>query len=226
MVYENAPLPQRRHRRAVGPDRAPHPRLHRRTTSQTDMRDVVDAILYILRTGCQCRYLPIDFPPKRPSGGTSTGRARWHPRPHPRPAPPQGPHVEKPYHPRTSSSFDSQSVNTTSDVVQLGRDNCKNVDAEAPYRGRQPGLLLAVLVTPRRDDARAPLFARWSASDGQGRADVRRQQVHNFKLYEWSRRTRVGAVHRASSRAVRGLGEAADPLDGRADLRVAGQCRR
>ncbi len=30
----------------------------------TDMRDVVDAVLYILRTGCQWRYLPIDFPPK------------------------------------------------------------------------------------------------------------------------------------------------------------------
>ena len=28
------------------------------------MRDVLDAILYILRTGCQWRYLPVDFPPK------------------------------------------------------------------------------------------------------------------------------------------------------------------
>ena len=27
------------------------------------MRDVVDAILYLLRTGCQWCYLPIDFPP-------------------------------------------------------------------------------------------------------------------------------------------------------------------
>ena len=26
------------------------------------MRDVVDAIFYILRTGCQWRYLPSDFP--------------------------------------------------------------------------------------------------------------------------------------------------------------------
>ena len=40
---------------------------------KTDMRDVLDAILYILRTGCQWRYLPIDFPPRAPSGGTSTG---------------------------------------------------------------------------------------------------------------------------------------------------------
>ena len=28
-----------------------------------DVRDVLDAILYILRTGCQWRYLPVDFPP-------------------------------------------------------------------------------------------------------------------------------------------------------------------
>ena len=31
---------------------------------KTDMRDVLDAILYILRTGCQWRYLPGDLPPK------------------------------------------------------------------------------------------------------------------------------------------------------------------
>ena len=31
---------------------------------KTDMRDVVDAILYLLRTGCQWRYLPGDLPPK------------------------------------------------------------------------------------------------------------------------------------------------------------------
>ena len=31
---------------------------------KTDLRDVVDAVFYILRTGCQWRYLPKDFPPK------------------------------------------------------------------------------------------------------------------------------------------------------------------
>src|ERR1700760_1377322 len=31
---------------------------------KTDLRDVVDAIFYIVRTGCQWRYLPKDFPPK------------------------------------------------------------------------------------------------------------------------------------------------------------------
>ncbi len=31
---------------------------------QTAMRDVLDAIFYVLRTGCQGRFLPKDFPPK------------------------------------------------------------------------------------------------------------------------------------------------------------------
>src|SRR3954453_13778982 len=31
---------------------------------KTDPRDVLDAILYSLRTGCQWRYLPGDLPPK------------------------------------------------------------------------------------------------------------------------------------------------------------------
>src|SRR5436305_11764724 len=31
---------------------------------KTDLRDVVDAVFYVLRTGCQWRYLPKDFPPK------------------------------------------------------------------------------------------------------------------------------------------------------------------
>ena len=30
----------------------------------TNLRDVVDAVFYLLRTGCQWRYLPKDFPPK------------------------------------------------------------------------------------------------------------------------------------------------------------------
>src|SRR5918912_2374041 len=28
-----------------------------------DRRDIVDAILYVVRTGCAWRYLPVDFPP-------------------------------------------------------------------------------------------------------------------------------------------------------------------
>jgi putative transposase len=75
---------------------------------ETAMRDVADAILYILRTGCQWRYLPKDFPPKstvwryfdewRHDGTLDTihdllrRKVRA---------------AEKPYHPRTSASVDS-----------------------------------------------------------------------------------------------------------------------
>src|SRR5205807_5966889 len=94
----------------------------------TDVRDVLDAILYLLRTGCQWRYLPKDFPPKSTAwryfdewrhNGTldqihDTLRTKVRA-------------AEKPYSPRTTASVDSQSVDTTSGGEQRGRDTAKNV---------------------------------------------------------------------------------------------------
>ncbi len=98
--------------------------------------------------------------------------------------------LEKPYHPRTTASVDSQSVDTTSGGEQPGRDNAKNVDG--PKRHivvDSMGLLLAVVVTAASvDDAAAAalLFARL---DGQPMSQVVRMyadsKYHNFKLYEW-----------------------------------------
>jgi transposase len=156
-----------------------------------DTRDVLDAILYILRTGCQWRYLPVDFPPRstdwryfdewRHNGTLDTihdvlrRKVRTQ---------------EKPYHPRTSASVDSQSVDTTSGGEQRGRDNAKNVDGRKRHIVVDSmGLLLAVLVTAADvDDARAAseLFARL---DGQPVGRVARMyadaKYHNFTLYEW-----------------------------------------
>ena len=135
---------------------------------KTDTRDVLDAIFYILRTGCQWRYLPNDFPPKstvwryfdewRHNGTLDTihdllrKKART---------------AEKPYHPRTSASVDSQSVDTTSGGEQRGRDNAKNVDGrKRNIVVDSMGLLLAVLVTAADvDDAQAAqeLFGRLNA---------------------------------------------------------------
>jgi putative transposase len=158
---------------------------------KTDMRDVVDAIFYILRTGCQWRYLPVDLPPKstvwryfdqwRRDGTLDVihdllrRKVRS---------------VEKPYHPRTTASVDSQSVDTTSGGEQRGRDNAKNVDGRKRHIVVDSmGLLLAVLVTAASvDDAEAAseLFARL---DGQPMGKVGRMfadsKSHNFKLYEW-----------------------------------------
>jgi len=158
---------------------------------KTDLRDVADAIFYILRTGCQWRYLPKDFPPKstvwryfdqwRQDGtldeihDTLRRKVRT---------------AEKPYHPRTSASVDSQSVDTTSGGEQRGRDNAKNVDGRKRHIVVDSmGLLLAVLVTAANvDDARAApeLFARL---DGQPMGKVVRMyadnKYHNFALYQW-----------------------------------------
>ena len=158
---------------------------------KTSMRDVLDAILYILRTGCQWRYLPGDLPPRstawryfnrwRGDGTLDTihdalrraVRAR-----------------EKPYQPRTTASVDSQSVDTTSGGEHRGRDNAKNVDGRKRHIVVDSmGLLLAVLVTAASVDdgvAASELFARL---EGQPISQVRRMfadsKYHNMRLYEW-----------------------------------------
>jgi putative transposase len=157
----------------------------------TNLRDVVDAVFYLLRTGCQWRYLPVDFPPKSTvwryfdewrHNGTLDAihdllrrKVRT---------------AEKPYAPRTTASVDSQSVDTTSGGEQRGRDNHKNVDGRKRHIVVDSlGLLLAVLVTAASvDDATAAqeLFARL---EGQPVGKVRRMfadnKYHNYALYEW-----------------------------------------
>jgi transposase len=158
---------------------------------KTDLRDVVDAVFYVLRTGCQWRYLPKDFPPKstvwryfdewRHNGTLDTihdllrTKVRT---------------AEKPYAPRTSASVDSQSVDTTSGGEQRGRDNAKNVDGRKRHIVVDSmGLLLAVLVTAANvDDAKAAadLFGRL---EGQPMSRVERMfadgKYHNYALYQW-----------------------------------------
>jgi putative transposase len=158
---------------------------------KTSMRDVVDAVFYITRTGCQWRYLPKDFPPKSTvwkyfdewRDGDTLDIIHDLLRTKVRTA-------EKPYRPRTSASVDSQSVDTTSGGEQRGRDNAKNVDGRKRHIVVDSmGLLLAVLVTAADiDDAKgaAEVFARL---DGQPMGKVKRMygdtKYHNYALYEW-----------------------------------------
>src|SRR5438046_973687 len=157
----------------------------------TNLRDVVNAIFYVLRTGCQWRYLPKDFPPKstvwryfdewRHNGTLDDIHDRLRTKVRA---------AEKPYSPRTSASVDSQSVDTTSGGEQRGRDNAKNVDGRKRHIiVDSMGLLLAVLVTGANvDDARAAadVFARL---DGQPMSRVERMfadsKYHKYAIFVW-----------------------------------------
>jgi len=157
----------------------------------TDVRDVLDAILYVLRTGCSWRYLPGDFPPRstvwryfdewRHNGTLDRIHDLLRQKVRSR---------EKPRQPRTTASVDSQSVDTTSGGEHRGRENAKNVDGRKRHIVVDSmGLLLAVLVTAANvDDGRAAsdLFRRLQ---GQPISKVRRMyadsKCHNNTLYEW-----------------------------------------
>jgi putative transposase len=158
---------------------------------KTAMRDVVDAILYILRTGCQWRYLPVDLPPRstvwryfdawRKDG--TLDRIHDALRRKVRAA-------EKPYSPRTTASVDSQSVDSTSGGEGRGRDNAKNVDGRKRHIVVDSmGLLLAVLVTAASVDDAAAAPALFARLEGQPIGKVTRMfgdsEYHNFALYEW-----------------------------------------
>lgn len=195
---------------------------------KTHLRDVVNAVFYILRTGCQWRYLPIDFPPKstvwryfddwRSNGTLDTihdvlrRKTRT---------------AEKPYHPRTSASVDSQSVDTTSGGEERGRDNAKNVDGRKRHIVVDSmGLLLAVLVTAASIDdatAAAELFGKLGASRWVGGHDVRRSEVPQYETASVGEgQCAMGSLDRQTSEGIGWLGEATDPLDSGADVCMAG----
>lgn len=156
-----------------------------------DLRRVVNAILYLLRTGCQWEYIPKDFPPKstvwyyfdqwRHNGALEDIHDRLRKKVRAE---------EKPYAPRTTASIDSQSVDASSGGEQRGRDNAKNVNGRKRHIVVDSmGLLLAALVTAADvDDAKAAaeLFPRL---EGQPVSRVRRMfadgKYHNHVLHAW-----------------------------------------
>jgi transposase len=158
---------------------------------KTSMRDVLDAIFYVLRTGCQWRYLPKDFPPKSTVWGyfdewrhngtwkllhdTLRDRVR---------------RQEKPGQPRHTASIDSQSVDTSSGGEARGRDNAKNVDGRKRHiLVDSLGLLLAVVVTGADvDDAAAAPEALTQLAGppfGKVRKVYADNKYHNHALYGW-----------------------------------------
>jgi putative transposase len=157
----------------------------------TPMRAVVNAVLYVLRTGCQWRYLPRDFPPKSTVWGyfdewrkngtlddihdTLRDRVR---------------RAEKPRRPRRTAGVDSQSVDTSSGGEATGRDNAKNVDGRKRHIVVDSlGLLLAVLVTAADvdDAAAAPAVLRQLETQPLTRLErvYADGKYHNHALYGW-----------------------------------------
>jgi putative transposase len=158
---------------------------------KTSMRDVVDAICYLVRTGCQWRFLPKDFPPKstvwgyfdewRHNGTLESIHDALRDRIR---------KEEKPGRPRRTASIDSQSVDTSSGGENRGRDNAKNVNGRKRHIIVDSlGLLLAVVVTGADvdDAAAAPEALRQLADQSLGH--VRRvfadNKYHNHALYGW-----------------------------------------
>jgi putative transposase len=155
------------------------------------MRDVLDAIFYVLRTGCQWRYLPKDFPPKSTVWGYfaewrhngTLERIHDHLRDQVR-------RKEKPRRPRHTASLDSQSVDSSSGGEATGRDNAKNVSGRKRHIIVDSlGLLLAVLVTAADVDDGVAAPEVLGQLEEQPVSKLRCVYVdnkyHNHALYGW-----------------------------------------
>src|SRR3954466_13972823 len=158
---------------------------------KTDLRDVADAVFYVLRTGCQWRYLPKDFAPKstvwryfdewRHNGTLEAIHDRLREKVRKQEGRKRTP---------SAGSIDSQSVPATEGGEERGYDAHKKVNGRKRHVVVDTlGLLLAVVVTAASadDGAAAPLALGRLSQDGLPRLSLlwADNKYHNHALDRW-----------------------------------------
>src|SRR5262249_9852277 len=158
---------------------------------KTAMRDVLDALFYVVRTGCQWRFLPKDFPPKstvwryfdewRHNGTLEVIHDALREKVRQREGKRRTP---------SAGSLDSQSIPAPQGGEARGYDAAKKVKGRKRHMVVDTlGLLLAVVVTAADvDDARAAAAALGQLTEEdfpQLRLLWVDQKYHNHALYGW-----------------------------------------